>query len=82
MCWSAIPVSGVAASSRIPIFERMNVETFDEVGKGQVCECGHLASKHDEEEGECKVAGCPCEAMEPTLDSDDADGVDDDDSTS
>lgn len=30
-----------------------------------LCECGHEASRHDEQEGPCAAKGCECEAMEP-----------------
>jgi len=38
----------------------------DVTAKTRLCECGHPAAQHDEDgEGECKVGGCRCEAMEP-----------------
>jgi hypothetical protein len=54
----------------------MNVERLEDNDLSELCECAHLASQHEEEEGACEVAGCPCEAMEPPLVN--ADDIDDD----
>jgi hypothetical protein len=56
----------------------MSREHLERTDPSELCECGHSTSQHEEEEGACEVAGCPCEAMEPPMVHADADGDDDD----